>query len=104
MLAVAIGWCTGEARDDDEGTEHTDDAHHVAEDRSLVPFGCRLSPRLRESVVKRAGEELLTTVKLPRLEKLLGADDSQRFEKLGTEDVLSAFPAIEREIGDSRVV
>ena len=39
-----------------------------------------------------------------RLQQLLGADDTERFEQLGADDVLAALTAIEREIRDARVV
>src|SRR5690606_17435909 len=70
----------------------------------LVPQRRGFLPRLREAVVERAREELLAAVERPRLQQLLGADDAERVEELGADEVLSTLAAVERQVGHARVV
>jgi hypothetical protein len=47
---------------------------------------------------------LLPAIEAPRLEQFLGADDTERIEELGADDVLAAFASVERQVGDACVV
>ena len=104
MMAVPIGRRAAEARVDDERPEQADDAHVIGERVALAPLHRRFRARLREAVVEGVAEELLRAVEPPRLQQLLGADDAERVEQLGPDDVLSALAAVERDVGDARVI
>ena len=77
---------------------------HVAERVALAPLHRGFRARLREAVVERAAEELFAAVEAPRLQQLLGADDAERVEELGADDVLPALAAIQRDVRDARVI
>ena len=67
-------------------------------------FAGGLVHRLGEAEVVGAGEELVAAVERARLQQLLGADHAERVEQLGADDVLAALAAVERQVGDARVV
>jgi hypothetical protein len=104
MLAVTVGGGAREAGVDHERAEGANHAHHVAEHLALVPLRRRLVARFGEPVVERPREELLAAVEPPRLQQLLGADDSEGVEELGADDVLPALAAVQRQVGHARVV
>ncbi len=104
MLTVPIRGRAAEACRDDERAVLPDDADHVAQHLAAAPLRAGFLERLREAVVHGAGEELLAAVQAASLQQLLGADDAERFEQLGADDVLAAFTAIERQIRHPRVL
>ena len=104
MVAVAVRRCTCKARIDHQRAKHPDDPNHVAEHFALVPSGRSLGQGLGETEIERAGEELFAAIETPCLQQLFGPNDAKSVEQLGADDVLTAFPSVERQICDPGVV
>jgi len=100
-MTVARG--SGEAQDHDVRPEAADVPHHVGQHFVARPLRQRFVGCLRKTEVDRAGKELLRAVDASRCEKFLGADDAHLITLLGSDEVLSAFTACERQISRADV-
>ena len=95
-VSAALG---RESRDDDVGPERPDDPDDIGQHLLPVPDSQGLAGTLGEAEVDRAGEELPAAVEPPRGQQFLGPDHPELFEELGTEHVLPAVAAGQREVG-----
>src|SRR5438874_401965 len=101
MIAVSIARRAVEAADDYVGLKFADDANHIGQgDIVAMPLLKGFVGGLGESEVGDAGEALLHSVVLVRLQQLEGAQNSQLVGKIATHFVLSTFAASEREQHD----
>src|SRR5581483_5470046 len=96
-MAAAAGW-NGEARDDDVGTEFTDDTHDITEHFIVAPDAQRFLRRLGIAKINGAGEELAAAVELAGGEQFVGADEAELFIELRPQLVLPAVAAIDRKV------
>jgi hypothetical protein len=99
VMAVRGAWLGREARHDHvrpEGADHADD---VGKDSLPVPDLQGLPIVLREPEVVRAAEVLSPPVDTPGREQFLGTGHAQLLAELRAEEILTAVPAGEREIG-----
>ena len=99
VLAVAAGAVVAEDREDDLRLEAPDDAHGVGEQDLLGPLAEGLGERPGVTEIEGAGEELPRTVDAARRQQLLRAENSQRLAEIGSDQVLPAFAARQREVG-----
>jgi hypothetical protein len=104
MVTVSVLGSAGESRDDDEGSVQTDHPNEIGQDRLFAPLLCGLDMCLAETEIEGAGEELLSAVEAPGLQKLLGANDTESFEELRTNDVLASVASRHRDIRDAGMV
>ena len=98
-MAVSVPGLRREARHDHirtEGANYTDD---VSQDCLPIPDTQRFLVILRKPEVFRAREVLPSPIQTPRGEQFLGASYAQLLAELGTEQVLAAVAARERQIG-----
>src|SRR2546427_10497387 len=98
MVPVPIRRRPGEYRDDDLRPEPPDHIDHVFENRVARPEAERLVHRLRKTEIVGPREELARAVELTGGEQLLGADNAELGAELGTDQVLAAFAARQRQI------
>ena len=89
----------GKPRDDHVGPEGADDPHDVRHHLLPVPDLERLAIILRKTEVDGAREKLPAAVEAAGGEQFLGADHAELLAELGTEHVLAAVAAGEREVG-----
>ena len=99
VMAVCGARLRSEPRHDHVRTERADHADDVGEDGLPVPDPQRLLVVLRIPEVFRAREILPPPIQAPGHEQLLGAGHTQLLAELGTEQILAAVAAREREIG-----
>jgi hypothetical protein len=83
--------------DNDVGTKRPDHPDKVAKDLLVSPLFQRLFDAERVAEINRAQEVLFRTVVAMRGEQFLGAEHSERFEKLRTNLVLSALTVCRRD-------
>ena len=80
MVAVPILGCTGESRNDNEGSIRADCTNEIGQNSLFSPLLSRFDLGLTKSKIEGTREELLSSVESPGLQKLLGADDTEPFE------------------------
>ena len=102
MLAVPVARRPGEHGHDDLRAEAAHHVEHVLEDRVAGPEPQRFVQRLGISEVVGAGEELAGAVDPTGGEQLFRADDAELGAELGTDEVLPALAATERQVGHLR--
>ena len=103
MLPVTIADIALPARHDDQRPLSPDDAHHVTDHVLASPLLDRLLQTLREAIVDDGREVLLVhAVVAIRQPELLGSNEPQGVEQLGTERVVSGFAAVEGQQSRSR--
>src|SRR5712691_8489661 len=102
MLAVAVTRRPRENGHDDLGAEPAHDIEHVPEHGVAGPEAQRLVERLGIPEVVRARKELAGAVDPPGGEQLFRADDAELGAELGTDEVLPALTAAERQVGHLR--
>src|SRR5713101_7753092 len=100
MLTAAAAPSPRGDRDRDRWSKRTVRGNHVREQRVTRLEAERLFHGLRETEVVGAGEELTSPIEPAGGEEFLGADDPELGAELGTDSVLAALTAREREIGD----
>src|SRR3712207_4201700 len=103
MLSVTVGRSSGKSRNDNQRAEHSDRANHVAQNCLFAPNSCGFFTFFRKAVLHKSGKELLPAIKPSRLKQFFGANNSKRFEKLRSDDILSAFAARQRKIRNARI-
>src|SRR5439155_8772851 len=87
---------------DHQRPEPPDHVEQVLEDRVARPEAERLFDRLREAEIVGTRKKLARAVELTGREQLFGADDAELGAELGTDEILAAFPARQREVGGLR--
>ena len=99
MLAVPARAIVAEDRQDDLRLEAPKDAHSVGEQRLFRPLAEGLWQRPGVAEVEGAGEVLPRAIDAARRQQLLGAQNSQRFAEIGSDQVLPPLAARQREVG-----
>ena len=98
MVPVPVGRRPREYGDDDLRPEPPDHLDHVLENRVARPEAEGLIDRLRKAEIVGPREELARAVELTRGEQLLGTDDAELGAELGTDQILAALTARQRQI------
>ena len=99
MVAVTVAWRPRESRDHDVRPERTHHRHHIVQHRVLWPVLAGFIRGLRESEIVLAPEILVRPIDSTRSQELLGADDTQGFSQLVSNQVLPTVAARERHVG-----
>src|SRR5436309_10805092 len=88
-----------EAEHDNIGPVVTDYPHYVAENAVVTPFLQSFCRSFGKTKIDRPCKKLFRAVNLARIQKFLGANDSQLRALLGADQVLAALAARQRKVG-----
>src|SRR6185503_9276498 len=98
-MPMSIARRAGEHQNHHVRPEPADVVHDVAKNLVAIPFLKGLVGSFGKAKIDGAREILFGAVDSSGTEELLAADDSQLVALLGTDQVLAAFAAGERQIG-----
>src|SRR5262249_9428451 len=91
MVPVPVSRRSRETGDDDLRTKVADDTHKISEDLIVVPFGVRIIGAFRKTKLVVRREKLFRVIQPARGHQFFRSNDSERFKKLASNEVHSAF-------------
>ena len=103
VLPVPVPRRAREAQNHHIRTEPANHPHHIGKDAFAPPFGERLFGRFGKPEVDGAREELFRAIDPPGRQQFLRADQPQQIALLGTNQVLPAFAAGQRQVPRAHV-
>src|SRR5436189_3389952 len=103
MMPVSVVGSSAPRRDDHHWSKRANHTNHVRKHSLAIPLLQSFSSRFAKAKIKCSRKELLRAIESSRCKQLFGAYCTERFVKLGADEILTSVSARERQVSRARL-